>query len=273
MKRIYNIIVFVIILICSKQQYNIDLSNTATNSYYNDIMQCTGNEDLSTCASVSMKSGIYQCCRVKVTTKTYYYYDNYYKPITTDLCSVWVTQQISDKDLKIAEESFSESAAFLKYAYNIYVPLFEMTYTCKQKIYTFNYEMKSYSNEEIKILKDENYCLRLYYEGLSQLGYVSSSITKTTSKRTITKDNCMNAKMLPNSDNYCSYASFTFKLSDQTTHKLSTCIFTSSATFSSKNLDKRLEEDFAKFTMSDFGVEMLQLLHLMLRLLTKKAKS
>lgn len=63
----------------------------------------------------------------------------------------------------------------------------------------------------------------------------------------------MNAIMLPNSDNYCSYASFTFKLSDQTTKRLTTCLFTSSATFSSKNLDKRLEEDFSQFTMSSLG--------------------
>ena len=93
----------------------------------------------------------------------------------------------------------------------------------------------------------------LYYEGLSQLGFISSTITGKTSRTTITKDDCMNAKMLPNSDNYCSYASFTFKLSDQTTHKLSTCLFTSTATFSSKSLDKRLEEDFSQFTMSSFG--------------------
>ena len=252
MKRIYNIIVFAIFLICSKQEYNIDLSNMSSNSNYNDIMQCTGNEDLSTCTSVSMKSGVYQCCRVRVTTKTYNSYQNYYKPYTTDICSIWVAQQISDKDLKIAEDSFSESAAFLYYAYNIYVPLFELTYTCKSKIYTFNYQMKDYTSEEIAILKDENYCLRLYYEGLSQLGYVSSYITKT-SRTSITKNDCMNAKMLPNSDNYCSYASFTFKLSDQTTKKLSTCLFTSSATFSNKNLDKRLEEDFSKFKMSGFG--------------------
>lgn len=59
--------------------------------------------------------------------------------------------------------------------------------------------------------------------------------------------------MLPNSDNYCSYASFTFKLSDQTTKKLSTCLFTSSTTFSSKSLDKHLQEDFSKFTFSSFG--------------------
>lgn len=253
MKRIYNILVFAIFILNSKQQYNIDLSNTSGNSIYNDIMECTDNEDLNTCTSVSMKSNVYQCCRVQVTTKNYISYQDTYRSFTTDICSVWLAQQISDNELEIAEKSFSESAAFLKYAYNIYVPLFSMKYSCKSKTYTFNYELESYTNEEIEILKDKNYCLRLYYEGLSQLGFVSSTITGTTSPRTITKSDCMNAKMLPNSDNYCSYAAFTFKLSDQTTHKLSTCLFTSSTTFSSKNLDKRLEEDFSQFTLYGFG--------------------
>lgn len=141
MQRI-NLVIIAIILIGSKEQYNIDLSNTGSNSYLNEIMKCTGNENLNTCTSVSMSSGVYQCCRVKVTTKTYYSYENDYNSFTTDICSVWLAQQITDKELQIAEDSFSESAAFLKYAYDIYVPLFSMTYSCKSKTYTFNYNMK-----------------------------------------------------------------------------------------------------------------------------------
>lgn len=59
MNRIYNIVVFAIILICSKQQYNVDLSSISKDPNYNDIIRCTQNEDLNTCTSVSMKGSLY----------------------------------------------------------------------------------------------------------------------------------------------------------------------------------------------------------------------
>ena len=145
MNRIYNIVVFAIILICSKQQYNVDLSSISKDPNYNDIIRCTQNEDLNTCTSVSMKGSLYQCCKAKTTTLTYYSYQDQYKPITISICSVWVAQQLSDKELEIAEKSYSETVAFFRYAYNIYIPLFKMEFTCKSKTYSFNYDIGSYT--------------------------------------------------------------------------------------------------------------------------------
>ena len=99
------------------------------------------------------------------------------------------------------------------------------------------------------IIKDENYCLRLYYEGLHELIYVSSIIENNA--RTITRDMCMNGKTLPRTKNSCVNASFTFKLDDGTTEKFTTCMLVSTASYETKNLDKILEDDFAKFQNID----------------------
>ena len=62
----------------------------------------------------------------------------------------------------------------------------------------------------------------------------------------------MNAKMLPNSQNTCAYAAFTFKLSDQTTKKVSTCLFMSKNSIETNSIDKRLEDDFSEYKLTDF---------------------
>ena len=127
----------------------------------------------------------------------------------------------------------------------------KMTYTCPKKTYNLNYERGSYTEEEIAIIKDKDYCQRLYYEGLYELGYIAGFIGDE--HRTITKNDCMNAKMLPKSKSTCAYASFTFKFSDMTTKKISTCLFVSSATFQTKSLDQALETDFGQFSYTTFG--------------------
>ena len=139
---------------------------------------------------------------------------------------------------------------FLYIVYDLHIPDYKMEYTCPKNSYTLNYGQGSFTQEEIDIIKSENYCLRLYYEGLYQLGYVSDFVTN---ERTITKDICLNGLTLPNSKNSCGYASFNFKLADGTTKTVSTCMMLSSAFYETKNLDKLLEEDFKQF--NSFGDE------------------
>ena len=166
------------------------------------------------------------------------------------MCNIWISQDFTQDQIESMQGSYQEAITFFSIVYNLHIPYYKMEYTCPKNSYTLNYGQGSFTQEEIDIIKSENYCLRLYYEGLYQLGYVSDFITN---ERTITKDICMNGLTLPNSKNSCGYASFNFKLADGTTKTVSTCMMLSSAFYETKNLDKLLEEDFKQF--NSFGDE------------------
>ena len=140
-------------------------------------MNCANHEDVSTCPSVTMKSGYYQCCRFHMSIQ-YYDYDSgrYESPKGHDICNVWVAFDYSDEQIESMQKSYQEAVTFLTLNYKYYIPIIQNTYTCPKKTFTFNYGKGSFTDEEIAIMKDENYCLRLYYEGLYQLGYISNII-------------------------------------------------------------------------------------------------
>lgn len=251
MTRIFLIHILALLIPFSTQQYDFDFSQLEGNSLFTDMMNCANHEDVSTCPSVTMKSGYYQCCGFRMSIQ-YYDYDSgrYESPKGHDICNVWVAFDYSDEQIESMQKSYQEAVTFLTLNYKYYIPIIQNTYTCPKKTFTFNYGKGSFTDDEIAIMKDENYCLRLYYEGLHQLGYISN-IIGDSSDRTITKDICMKGRTLPSSGNSCAYASFHFKFSDGTTEDIATCVLVSSASYESKSLDKLLEEDFAKFSSLD----------------------
>ena len=253
MNKIFHIHLLVLLISFSTQQYDydFDFSQLEGNSAYMDIMNCVEHEEVSTCSSVTMKSGLYQCCRFHINSQYYdSYYGRYRDSEIEDICNVWVAFDYTDEQIESMQKSYQEAVTFLTLNYDYYIPIIQLTYTCPKKTVTFNYGKGSFTDEEIAIMKDKDYCLRLYYEGLYQLGYISD-IIGDSSDRTITKDICMNGKTLPSSGNSCAYASFHFKFSDGTTENIATCVLVSSASYESKSLDKLLEEDFAKFSSLD----------------------
>ena len=236
----------------SSQRYDIDLnpSQTGGNSAYEDLMNCLTHDTISTCTSVPMKSGIYQCCKCHTYIQIYDYdSEKYVDDITQDMCSVWVAFDLSDEQIESMQKSYQEAVTFLTLNYNYFIPIIQLIYTCPKKTITFNYGKGSFTDEEIAIMKDENYCLRLYYEGLFQISYISDIIGNNS--RIITKDLCMNGKTFPSSGNTCAYASFNFKFSDGKSENVATCVLINSASYESKSLDKLLEGDFAKFSYLD----------------------
>ena len=251
MTRIFLIHILALLIPFSTQQYDFDFSQLEGNSLYTDIMNCVNHEDVSTCPDVAMKSGYYQCCKFHTSIQVYNsYYRRYEDSVSQDICNAWVAFDYSDEQIESMQKSYQESVTFLTLNYNYYIPIIQNTYTCPKKTFTFNIGKGSFTDEEIEIMKDENYCLRLYYEGLYQLGYISD-IIGDSSDRTITKDICMKGRTLPSSGNSCAYASFHFKFSDGTTENIATCVLVSSASYESKSLDKLLENDFKKFSSLD----------------------
>ena len=251
MNQRLSLTIIAVLFAFSFQQYDIDLSKYTEGSVEADVMNCINNKDTSTCSQVPMKSGIYQCCRTRITIKYYSsYYNSYQNGWIYDMCNIWISQDFTQDQIESMQGSYQEAITFFSIVYNLHIPNYKIEYTCPKNSYTLNYGQGSFTQEEIDIIKSENYCLRLYYEGLYQLGYVSDFVTK---ERTITKDICMNGLTLPNSKNSCGYASFNFKLADGTTKTVSTCMMLSSAFYETKNLDKLLEEDFKQF--NSFGDE------------------
>lgn len=251
MTRIFLIHILALLIPFSTQQYDFDFSQLEGNSLYTDIANCANHKDLSTCPDVAMKSGYYQCCRFHVNIQYYDYDSGRYKDsVSQDVCNVWFASDYSDEQIESMQKSYQEAVTFLTLNYKYYFPIIQNTYTCPKKTFTFNYGKGSFTDDEIAIMKDENYCLRLYYEGLYPLSYISD-IIGDSSNRTITKDICMKGRTLPSSGNSCAYASFHFKFSDGTTEDIATCVLVSSASYESKSLDKLLEEDFKKFSSLD----------------------
>ena len=247
MNKLLSQCIFFLLISFSFQQYediDIDISKFEESSIYLDMMNCFDHENTETCSSVSMKSGIYQCCTIKIT-----YYGDYDLDDDDDsepFCSIWVSSTFSDEQIKSMEESYQEALTFFSIVYNEKMPEFKTEYKCPGKTYTFNYGKGSFTQEELDIIKDPNYCLRLYYNGLYKLGTIP--YLTEDKPTTITKEVCMNGKTLPNSKNSCAYASFNFKFYDGTSQTISTCLLASSASFETKSLDKLFEDDFKKYS-------------------------
>ena len=81
----------VLLISFSTQRYEIDsdISKIGGNSAYEDIMNCLNHEIVSTCSSVPMKSGLYQCCKFQSYIQIYdYNYEKYVDDISTEMCNV-----------------------------------------------------------------------------------------------------------------------------------------------------------------------------------------
>ena len=155
--------IFVLLTINTIQEdIDVDISNKSPIA--RDAISCTDHKDTSTCSSVQMISNVYQCCKASMSMYGYLF----------TLCSPWIIQDLSDEQIKDLEESMKESYGFLKYAVGLTTPSFTIEYNCPKKTYSIHLGPGTYSEEEINILKDDNYCMKLYYTGLYELGVVSS---------------------------------------------------------------------------------------------------
>ena len=99
-----------------------------------------------------------------------------------------------------------------------YAP-FNHTYDCPSQKYTVIYDYEVFTDEEKELFKKDNYCLRLYYEGLYELNLISELKIE---QKAITKEDCSNAVMIPSKKNIetCAFASLDFLLLDGSTKHL-----------------------------------------------------
>lgn len=245
---------FIKIFICF---FLLFLTNQDSNYYLNslgnsDLSKCMASET-STCKSVSLSSKTLECCKIS----TYYYKSSYSSGLDFDMCMPYVKTKITESQIKSIQQVYREAMGFTlaNYPYSDYsnyldyIPSFKQSYDCKSQSFEIDYKVGTYTDEEIKIFKDDNYCLRLYYQGLMDLNLLQDGFLNIN-KKSITKSDCNNAILLPSTQNIatCAFGSFIFRLSNGKTQTLNTCLYISKNAFDTKTLDQHLESSFEQYT-------------------------
>ena len=216
--------------------FSFQKDESQNNVIYTDYMNCVSHEDLNTCSSVGMKSGLLQCCRIKMNTEEE----------KLDNCFLWANAYISKEQLNSLQEYIHEIFAYLDVEEK---DSFTIEYTCARQSLALVYGPRKFTEDELAIIKDENYCFNIYYQGLVKMAIASTLNTHETTN--IKKEDCMNAKLLPNTKNICSYATFDFNLIDGTKGSIPTCLMINTATLETKNIDYSLENTFNSFQTID----------------------
>jgi len=198
---------------------------------YNDIELCMENKNINNCTNVKMTSGVYQCCKVR----TISYYTDY------TFCSVQVTpislfkEQMEDKTTKaLFKEIFGYSLYNVDYNVDQNYLKMKMDYNCKDGNATYLFGYDTYTNEEIKVLKSDNHCLRFIYND-----YLYNSSTS--------KENCFNSDLTQSSLNVgltCGYFEFTIIYSDKTRDNIQTCNIFNKELIDYGKLDEKTKESF-----------------------------
>ena len=240
-----EIITFTLLIIFSYE--SVDYSSLYGNS---DINKCISS-GTSSCKSVSLSKNM-ECCIINAN-----YYGGYLDGYDFTMCSPNSKYKMTDDDIKASQQIYREAMGFtstmIDYSSSYLNSFsFKINFDCPSQSFTIDYNIGSFTDEEKEVFKDERYCLRLYYQGLSALDLFDASILNLEEK-TIQKSDCNNAVLLPSTKDIatCAYASFNFKLINGTIKPFSTCLYISKSSFNTKNLDQHLESSFEAYDYID----------------------
>mgnify|MGYP006873135660 CR=1 FL=1 len=224
--------IIIIILFIQISSQTKDLEKLST-----DIQLCMQQKDTTSCSSVNLYSGYYQCCKLSSLIAGYSY----------SACSVQMTPITEFKrfmEMASTKAIYKESFGFSKYnlAYsqglNPDSIKMRMTYDCAdgQLITEFGYD--TYTQEEIDILQSEEHCLDYTY------GYRLFS----------SKQECYDSLLLPSSVEAglsCGYYKYSIKYSDGSTYELESCGIFNKDSISQQNLDEQSKNSFKSFVDSN----------------------
>lgn len=229
-----KVVIFLFLIVLTYQDFQTD---------YEKCLSTDSNAaDANNCKSVSLSNNM-ECCQVFTEFQSSYVPNNY-------ICSPYYKTKITQEQIQQVQEIYRETYGFTctntGYFYSMN---FKQTFDCPSQKFSINYNTGTYTDEEKQIFKQENYCLRLYYEGLIDLGLLQEGTLNLYYKE-ITKEDCSNAVMLPSSENIatCAYASFDFQLIDGSSKHLNTCLYIAKSTFDTKTLDQNTEQSFSSYT-------------------------
>ena len=239
-----NIPLFIIILIISKSN-----SGKAEDTYL-DMLNCA-ESDTNSCTSVSLKTKNLLCCRISVETE---HNDEDYNsdddedynsdddedsdacaPVHSDFFSDGVKESIE----ALIREEFGVARYWEVLGYIDYK--FTTKYECKDKSVSLVFGGQNYTNSEIEILKADNNCYKLYYHSIGDYYGIE--------KKSIVKNDCMNAKILDSTKNAkisCGYSEFTIIWSDDTKTEFKSCFYLTQIAIKAKQLDSETLKNLNK---------------------------
>ena len=180
--------IFIITLIISKSN-----SGKSEDSYL-DVLKCI-ESDTNSCTSISLKTKNLLCCKISVESEDNDdYYDSYddednisCSPVHSDFFTSGVKETVE----ALIKEEFGVIRYWDIFGYAEYK--FTTKYECKDKSLSLVFGGHNYTNSEIEILKSDNNCFKLYYHSMGDYFGVE--------KKSIVKNDCMNAKILDSTKN------------------------------------------------------------------------
>jgi len=197
--------------------------------------------DKNQCKSVQLSDKNQECCLIYSdsglnTTEINYMCLNNYK--------------MDPEQMEHYKKRMEELHGFTRTMNNDPSKAYTHTYDCPSQQYSVLYNYWGFTDEEKEIFKKDNFCLRLFYEGLYELNMLPNV---NLEQKTITKEDCSNAAMLPSSKEIenCGFASLDYLLSDGSTKHFTTCIYISKYSFNTKKLDPYLQYMFSSWNKID----------------------
>ena len=221
--------VIVILLFIQVYPQNVDMEKLME-----DIKLCKEHTDKTSCSTVQLHSGYYQCCKTTISVVGH----------TISSCSAQITPISEFKRLMempstkaIFKESFGIVKYGLHYGSSPDSTKTTMTYDCADGQVTTKFGYDTYTEEEIDILQSDEHCL--YYA----LGYRTFS----------SKQECYDSLLLPSSINVglsCGYYKYSIKYSDGSTYELESCGIFNRDLINQQNLDDQSKNSVKSFVNS-----------------------
>jgi len=223
-----SISIIIIMLLIQIFSQNLDI-----NALSEDNKLCMQHTDKTSCSSVQLKSGYYQCCKLS----------SYFAGFSDSICSPQITPISEFKrimEMASTKAIYKESFGIVKYRIEYGQGVdpdsikFTMTYDCVDGKVTTKFGYDTYTEEEIDIFQSDEHCLDY------TLGYRSFS----------SKQECYNSLLLPSSTKVgltCGYYKYSIKYSDGSNYEIESCGIFNKDLLGQKSLDEKSKESFKSF--------------------------
>ena len=228
-KASLGLIIIILFIQISSQDLDLD-------ELIKDSNLCTQHKDTTSCSSVQLHSGYYQCCKTNITVAG----------MSISSCGPQMTP-ISEytrvMEMPSIKAIYKESFGIAKYhndneVINPNNIKMTTTYECPDGQVTTKFGYDTYTDEEIDILQSDEHCLDYMFN------YREFS----------SKQECYDSLLLPSSISAglsCGYFKYTIKYSDSSTYEIESCGIFNKDLLGQKSLDDQSKNGFKSFVKSN----------------------
>jgi hypothetical protein len=198
-----------------------------------------GKKNMEQCTSVTFDND-YQCCEMITTIP-----DSEFSCVALNGSIDLLKKMYEDKKYKaFIKELFGFLEYGHKYGYSI---SYEQTYKCKDGTYKMSFGYDTYTENEKKILKSDNHCLKYFYRYLDEENFEYDEEKDKYYLKQVSNNECFNANLLQSSKDEglsCGYYEFKLNYIDGTTDTLTTCYFYNENFYKNGEFDEQTKKEF-----------------------------